>query len=142
MSGQLDAEKVDEIIREYESTPDLTLIQVMNLRRELSCQHYWYSQLLGTLASAYRITRAQRKAKFAELVNRLRPTVNSNAAAQALAEVDDEYRTLYENEHKLDGRERAGARICDAIKLVLNGMHQEIAELREEERNIRETQPT
>jgi len=128
----LDPKKVDDLISEFEHTPELEMSRLINMRRELSSQHYWYTKILADVAKVQRVTRAQRKASFSKLVSRFSETESSNAAARAKSENDEEYRDLYAKEYEYEGREKAGVRICDAIKKVLEGMSQEIAILRDE----------
>lgn len=135
----LDPKKVDELIAEFEHAPELEMERLKDMARELSGQHYWYTKVLAEVSKAQRTTRAQRKAKFAKLVMHHKATENSNAAAVAQAENDEEYRDLYSKEYELEGREKAGVRICDAIKKVLERMSQEIADMRDEKKYDRFT---
>lgn len=128
----LDPKKVDDIVQEFEHTPGLELQRLIDMARELAAQHYWYCKVLADIAKVQRTMRARRKAKFARLVSSNSQEGVSNAAARAQAESDDEYRDLYSKEYDYEGREKAGNRICDAIKKVLERMNQEIADLRKE----------
>lgn len=136
----LDAKKVDELISEFEHTPAIELQRLIDMARELASQHYWYCKVLADVAKTHRVTRAQRKATFASLVSKFSKSQTSNAAAKAKAESDEEYRELYRKEYEYEGREKAGNRICDAIKKVLERMNQEIADLRKEKEYSRFTE--
>jgi hypothetical protein len=136
----LDPQKVDDLIGEFEHTPDLQLERLKDMARELSGQYYWYTKALSEAGKAYRETRAKRKAKYAELVQTFGKTEKSNAAAAAKAEDNDKYRELYTKEYQYEGSERGGTRICDAIKKVIDRMGQEIADLRKEKEYDRFTE--
>lgn len=138
----LDAKKVDELISEFEHTPAIELQRLIDMARELAAQHYWYCKVLADVAKVHRVTRASRKATFARLVQSYAKTETSNAAAKAKAEADDDYRELYRKEYEYEGREKAGNRICDAIKKVLERMNQEVADLRKEKEYSRFTERT
>mgnify|MGYP000152368126 CR=1 FL=1 len=135
----LDPQKVDDLISEFEITPELEMMRLQEMARELSCQHYWYTKILADVAKVQRVTRAQRKASFSQLVHTFSQSETSNAAARAKAENNTEYRELYAKEYEYEGREKAGVRICDAIKKVLDRMGQEIADLRDEKKYQRFT---
>ena len=135
----LDPQKVDDLIGEFEQTPELEMMRLIEMARELSAQHYYYTKVLAEVAKIQRVTRAQRKATFAKLVAKHKATENSNAAAVAVAENDEEYRALYAKEYEHEGREKGGARICDAIRKVLERMSQEIADMRDEKKYQRFT---
>lgn len=124
--------RVDEIIVKYESEPNLGLIPLMDLRRELSCQYYAYQKLAAEAESDYRQYRVQRKSIEAKGKNHLVAQGKSVAAATAEIEAREDYREAYEKEYTAEGRKEAGKRLADAIKQVLSSMQQEIADLRHE----------
>ena len=129
----LDPKKVDDLVREYETTYALELERLKTMARELSAQFYWYSKILGEVSQHYQYARAKRKRILASLVAKYKAEENSNAAAVARAENTEDYRQAYDEEYGLQGREKSGGRQCDAIKKVLERMGQDIADLRKQQ---------
>lgn len=126
--------KVDGIILRFETTPDLSLPELIQMRRELSSQLYWYTKLQAQGLQQYRQARVTRKATYAKLVAKYKQGGNSIASANAATENDEEYREVYEAEYSAAGSKDAGYRLCAAIEQVLDAMKQEIADLRDEKK--------
>lgn len=133
-------QKVDKIITDYETQEGFDLVPLMNMRKELAAQLYWYNKILAEADKGYRTARANRKRLEAELTKRFKQGGNSVAADRAEMEADEDYRKAYDLESQYEGSRDAGKRLCDAIDKVLSSMMQDIADLRGEKKDFLRSQ--
>lgn len=133
----INKKELEEAILKYEHTPNIPFQELLDMRRVLAAQSYWYAKLLGSGLKSYRSNMAQRKVMRSKLIQKYAKTEKSNAAAKAKAEAQDEYMALLEAEEAAKGSVDAGYRLCSAIDNVLESMKQEIADLRKEKEGNR-----
>ena len=135
----LNLRRIDEIIYRFENGSELDLGSLMDDARVLAAQMHYLSKLVGEVGKKYRECRYIRKSTFAKLREEYKSSGVSVSAAESKAESSDRYDKAFKLESDYEGSYSAGKMRISAIEKVLDRMNQEIAELREEKKQVRHT---
>lgn len=129
---RLDPNKVGRIVEWYEHQTAPELMQLMEERRKLVAQSFYYASALGELDKRVRQSKIAVKSLFASRVKAHKQAGESVAAAERLVEAELEYIARMREYESEEGAYAKGKMQLQTIKEVIRAMHQDIAEARHE----------